>query len=165
MPNSELNHAGIKGMKWGVRRYQNKDGSLTPLGKKRYGITDGDSNDGKTTSSPTKDSGTGIHDDYRRAHSKTSVSTMSDKELNDRINRLQREKQYADLTTTPSRVSKGKSAAVNAVKKIGATLLFAYATKAAQGLTETAMKKVADSSPEARNTLETLKWVDKEKKN
>ena len=31
-----LAHHGIKGMKWGVRRYQNKDGSLTPRGKKRY---------------------------------------------------------------------------------------------------------------------------------
>lgn len=31
----ELYHHGIKGMKWGVRRYQNKDGSLTPAGKKR----------------------------------------------------------------------------------------------------------------------------------
>ena len=34
--NGELYHWGIKGMKWGVRRYQNKDGSLTPAGKKRY---------------------------------------------------------------------------------------------------------------------------------
>ena len=32
----ELYHWGIKGMKWGVRRYQNEDGSLTPAGKKRY---------------------------------------------------------------------------------------------------------------------------------
>jgi hypothetical protein len=31
-----LMHFGIKGMKWGVRRYQNKDGSLTPKGEKRY---------------------------------------------------------------------------------------------------------------------------------
>ena len=31
----ELYHHGVKGMKWGVRRYQNKDGSLTPAGKKR----------------------------------------------------------------------------------------------------------------------------------
>lgn len=33
----ELYHYGIKGQKWGVRRYQNPDGSLTKLGKKRYG--------------------------------------------------------------------------------------------------------------------------------
>lgn len=33
---TELMHYGIKGQKWGVRRYQNKDGSLTAAGKKRY---------------------------------------------------------------------------------------------------------------------------------
>ena len=36
MTDLELYHWGIKGMRWGVRRYQNKDGSLTPAGKKRY---------------------------------------------------------------------------------------------------------------------------------
>ena len=33
----ELYHWGIKGMKWGVRRYQNKDGTLTAAGRKHYG--------------------------------------------------------------------------------------------------------------------------------
>ena len=33
---SELYHHGVKGQKWGVRRYQYADGSLTPAGKKRY---------------------------------------------------------------------------------------------------------------------------------
>ena len=32
----ELYHHGVKNQKWGVRRYQNKDGSLTPLGKIKY---------------------------------------------------------------------------------------------------------------------------------
>ena len=34
-----LSHHGIKGMRWGVRRFQTKDGSLTPSGKKRYATT------------------------------------------------------------------------------------------------------------------------------
>ena len=33
---NELYHHGIKGQKWGVRRYQNSDGSLTDLGRKEY---------------------------------------------------------------------------------------------------------------------------------
>ena len=45
-----LQHWGIKGQKWGVRRYQNKDGSLTSAGKKRYsGNSDSNSNSKSTS--------------------------------------------------------------------------------------------------------------------
>ena len=66
-------HSGIKGMKWGIRRFQNKDGSLTPSGKKRYKI-----------SSKKSDR---YHEDYKRAHSKKSVKEMSNDELRERNNR------------------------------------------------------------------------------
>lgn len=44
-----LQHHGIKGQKWGVRRYQNEDGSLTAAGKKRY------ADESKNFSKMTKD--------------------------------------------------------------------------------------------------------------
>ena len=40
MNSNELMHHGIHGMRWGVRRYQNKDGSLTAAGRKRINQLD-----------------------------------------------------------------------------------------------------------------------------
>ena len=41
---NELYHHGIKGQKWGIRRYQNSDGSLTEEGKRRYNGPEGKKN-------------------------------------------------------------------------------------------------------------------------
>lgn len=53
--NGELYHWGIKGQKWGVRRFQNKDGTLTPEGKKRYGDTPDTSEERSTHRSRLED--------------------------------------------------------------------------------------------------------------
>ena len=52
--NPILKHHGIKGQKWGRRRYQNDDGSLTEAGKKRYNTGDGDDNNKSNLPAPTK---------------------------------------------------------------------------------------------------------------
>ena len=43
MYNNELKHFGVKGQKWGVRRYQKEDGTLTRAGRQRYNAKDYDS--------------------------------------------------------------------------------------------------------------------------
>ena len=51
---SALYHHGIKGQKWGVRRFQNPDGTWTNAGKERYGDSDGEAREASKTSSGTK---------------------------------------------------------------------------------------------------------------
>ncbi len=90
---NELTHHGIKDQKWGLRRFQNPDGSLTPAGRARYGV--GEEQEGSKNSgsdSPTKSGGKSASGKSRR-----STADMTDEELRVRINRLNLEEQYSNL--------------------------------------------------------------------
>ena len=88
MNNNELYHHGIIGMKWGVRRYQNKDGTLTNAGKKRYN-QDNWSEDAKAASQLKK----------------KRVNQMSNAELRKLTERQQLERNYSNLN--PNLIKKG----------------------------------------------------------
>ena len=82
LPNDNyLSHFGIKGQKWGIRRYQNKDGTLTEEGKQRRKREVPESMTWKSK----------------------EARYLSDAELNRRNSRLQRERQYRELTKSKKR--------------------------------------------------------------
>ena len=134
MNNNTLSHAGIKGMKWGVRRYQNKDGTLTEAGKKRYNRDIAENNAKKKdnriqidgpdasrwvredisrskklvdSSSDIVKKAKSINDSKASKKQRMDLSKMTDQEMKERINREILERQYNDIFA-PQKVSKGR---------------------------------------------------------
>lgn len=96
--NGELYHSGIKNMKWGIRRYQNKDGSLTPEGKKRYGDKPGSSKSSVDTKKKADMQGETTEEKRARLLKSTDAKELYENrhllttnELNERINRIDTE--------------------------------------------------------------------------
>ena len=140
LSDDELYHYGIKGQKWGVRRFQNSDGSLTNAGKKRYGTQENFEkqypidkkksdistiNSGREAARNAKEINRNLKEIEREKLSKKQkkVNTqieeaarddarrMSDQELREAVNRLNMEENYTRMMANRNYIDVGESAA------------------------------------------------------
>lgn len=125
MENQELSHHGILGMKWGVRRYQNADGSLTPAGKRRQERQERKAE--KKAQIRAK----------KVAAGEISAKDMTPEELRERVERLKLEKEYRTLIKDNKSydgvsrfMDKFKDAAIDKVAEHGVADTVAQAVKA-----------------------------------
>lgn len=105
-----LVHYGIAGQRWGIRRYQNEDGTLTEEGKLRY-------NEGKPES---------------ETWNKGEAKYLTDRELQRRNNRLNQERQYREALTTESERN-AKQIKSDIIKKVIAGTAISLAAVAMRG--------------------------------
>lgn len=158
MENS-LSHHGIVGMKWGVRRYQNRDGTLTAAGKKRYDKEYEKLKDeqrvlkNKEATKAKLDKLNALKEDVdqrkkdlgeasknkkpsdKSEPAKKSVKDMSDAELQAVVNRLNLEKRYSDLN--PEKVSLGR----RIVNRVSKDVLAPVATEVGKTMLKQAIAK------------------------
>lgn len=122
---NELYHHGILGMKWGIRRFQNKDGSLTAEGRKRQNEKDGFLK--KSNKSVTK---------------KKSIRDYSNSELVAMTNRLNLESNYMDAVKRHQTISKGQKF----VNYVGSKILLPAVTDVAKNRAKKYMNKMIDEA-------------------
>lgn len=112
-----LQHHGIKGMRWGIRRFQKKDGSLTPDGKKRYAKNPPGEDDGKAKKSSSESESP---EDYEARKQKAIKSggvnevlefknDLTPQQRTEAYNRIQWEQNMKNLA--PKQVDAGKAQA------------------------------------------------------
>ena len=121
--NNELQHHGVPGQRWGFRRYQNKDGSLTPAGRRRaeklksqYLSVTGKQLKGRALATKSKKTQEVKKEEkIKEISKKKNIKEMSDDELKSITERMTLEKNYIDAKTSlktvrnSRHVSKGKA--------------------------------------------------------
>ena len=103
MYDNYLAHHGIKGQKWGIRRFQNEDGTRTLLGKKRERDRTAEHEKLKNSINPKEL--------YKHRNE------LSDKELQDRLNRLRNEEALRQMAKQSSK--QGQNTAKKVLQKVG----------------------------------------------
>lgn len=112
-----LAHHGVLGQKWGVRRYQNEDGSLTSLGKKRR----------ENANSLTRNAGIRNSDVLKKAR-KEDINSLSTAELKSYNDRLSAENNFINLTS--GSIKKGRDWTDSTAKTIVTSIVTGVATAA-----------------------------------
>ena len=141
MANDELLHYGKPGMKWGKRQYQNKDGSLTPLGRLHYGVGTGKkSRKIQNKKTQTESSSERKDPNDSKATSKQFYENRekyTTDELNQIVKRKTAEKALRELMLYEANAAKGKS-----LTKIGTEFLKSIneTSKTASGIMESLQK-------------------------
>lgn len=131
-----LVHHGIKGQRWGVRRYQNEDGSYTKEGEKRrkrelekIGSIGGNLNQAKGSVNDVRNTVRDIADKKKQKEKLSALDdakNMTDEELKERIARLNLENNYVNAISQ-QQVSNGAST-VDTILAVTGTLLGIAAT-------------------------------------
>lgn len=121
---NELYHHGIKGQKWGVRRYQNPDGSLTAAGSRRRNSKslfkpgkDGKPSTAERTLRSVSDAANTSKRLVKKTKPREDISSLSEQELKQRIYRLNLERQYRELTD--NNLTSGRKRAYEILDTVG----------------------------------------------